>query len=310
MNRVLVGVLLGFLAGGGLLVSVLAVPPLRRVRLADRIAPYLGESARPSRLLGEHSGPGTALARLTGPVLRDLVRRMDRVVGGRTSVQRRLSGLDGTETVEDFRVEQVIWGALGLIGGLLLGGVAVIAGRSNPVLIAALGVLGGVAGVLGRDYWLSRQAKRHDAEMLAEFPVVAEMLALAVTAGEGLAGAMERVCRLADGTLARQLTSILSDTRSGTPLIEALTRARDRTRLDPLVRFLDGMAVASERGTPLAGVLRAQAADVRALGKRQLLESGGRKEVAMMIPVVFLVLPTTILFAMFPGLIAITTVAG
>jgi tight adherence protein C len=41
--------------------------------------------------------------------------------------------------------------------------------------------------------------------------------------------------------------------------------------------------VALERGTPLAEVLRAQAADVREAGKRRLLESGGRKEIAMMV---------------------------
>jgi tight adherence protein C len=70
------------------------------------------------------------------------------------------------------------------------------------------------------------------------------------------------------------------------------------------------MAVAIERGTPLADVLRAQAADVRAMSKRQLLEAGGRKEIAMMIPVVFLVLPITIVFALYPGLISIARVAG
>lgn len=135
------------------------------------------------------------------------------------------------------------------------------------------------------------------------------MLALAVTAGEGPVGAIERISRLAQGHLVDQLNSILADTRSGTPLLVALTALRDRTRLEPLSRFLDGMAVAIERGTPLADVLRAQAADVRALGKRQLLESGGKKEIAMMVPVVFFVLPITILFALYPGLIAITAVA-
>jgi tight adherence protein C len=44
--------------------------------------------------------------------------------------------------------------------------------------------------------------------------------------------------------------------------------------------------VAIERGTPLADMLRAQAADVREAGKRALLETGGRKEVSMMVPVV------------------------
>ena len=59
----------------------------------------------------------------------------------------------------------------------------------------------------------------------------------------------------------------------------------------------------------LAEVLRAQAADVREAGKRRLLEAGGRKEIAMMVPVVFLVLPVTVLFALFPGLISIVSLA-
>ena len=129
------------------------------------------------------------------------------------------------------------------------------------------------------------------------------------TAGEGPVGAIERISRLATGHLVDQLAAILADTRSGTPFVVALTTLRDRTQLEPLSRFLDGMAVAIERGTPLADVMRAQAADVRALGTRQLLESGGKKEIAMMVPVVFLVLPITILFALYPGLIAITAVA-
>ena len=62
----------------------------------------------------------------------------------------------------------------------------------------------------------------------------------------------------------------------------------------------DGV-IAVERGTPLADVLRAQAQDVREEGRRNLMEKGGKKEIGMMIPVVFLVLPITVLFAVFPG---------
>jgi tight adherence protein C len=60
--------------------------------------------------------------------------------------------------------------------------------------------------------------------------------------------------------------------------------------------------VAIERGTPLADVLRAQAADVREAGKRALLEAGRRKEISMMFPVVFMLLRVTVLFALFPAL--------
>ncbi|MBF1661589.1 MAG: type II secretion system F family protein, partial [Rothia mucilaginosa] len=62
------------------------------------------------------------------------------------------------------------------------------------------------------------------------------------------------------------------------------------------------IAVAIERGTPLADVLRAQAQDVRDNAKRELMETAGKKEIAMLAPVVFFILPLTVIFAVFPGL--------
>ncbi len=310
MSLTLVGAILGGLFAAGLVLAVLASPPMRRPTLADRIAPYLADTTAQSQLLVRTgTGTVTALGRLTAPLLRDAVRLLDRVVGGQASVRRRLESLDSEMTVEQFRADQVLWGALATAAGLGIGLLAVVFGQTNPVTLVLLIVACAVGGVLARDWWLSQAVSKRDAEILTEFPVVAEMLALAVTAGEGPVGAIERISRLAQGHLVDQLAGILADTRSGTPFVVALTTLRDRTRLEPLSRFLDGMAVAIERGTPLADVMRAQAADVRALGKRQLLESGGKKEIAMMVPVVFLVLPITILFALYPGLIAITAVA-
>jgi tight adherence protein C len=170
-------------------------------------------------------------------------------------------------------------------------------------------VAGLVGGVLGRDWWLTQQVNRREELLLAEFPVVAELLALAVTAGESPTAAIARVTRLSGGELARELGNALGRARAGVPLAEALQQVADRTSLDALARFIDGLLVAIERGTPLAEVLRAQAADVREAGKRRLLEAGGRKEIAMMVPVVFLVLPVTVLFALFPGLISIVSLA-
>ena len=146
--------------------------------------------------------------------------------------------------------------------------------------------------------------------MLQEFPTIAELLALAVTAGEGPVGALERVTRLSAGELSRELGRALADARAGATLVQALEGVAARTTLPALARFVDGVAIAIERGTPLAEVLRAQAVDVREASKRQLLESAGRKEIAMMVPVVFLVLPVTVLFALFPGFYGLRLVAG
>lgn len=310
MNFVMIGALLGALCGGGLLLAILASPPMRRASLTDRVAPYLRDATAPSRLLGEAAVTSSgALRRITAPLLRDAVRFLERVVGGGASVRKRLATLGSRLTVEQFRTEQVMWAAMGMGAGLGLAMISIVSGHRSPVILIVMVFGATCAGVLARDWWLSQSVSRHNSETLAEFPVVAEMLALAVAAGEGPSNAIARVCRLTRGHLTSQLERVLAETRAGAPLQTALLQARDVTTLEPLARFLDGMAVAIERGTPMAEVLHAQAADVRALGKRQLLEAGGKKEILMMAPVVFLILPVTILFAFFPGLIAITTVA-
>jgi tight adherence protein C len=205
-------------------------------------------------------------------------------------------------SVEQFRVEQVLCGAGGLLAGLLVAVVAELHGsRANPVGYLILAAVFVLAGVLIRDRALSSEVARREVRMIAEFPTVAEMLALAVTAGEGPVGALDRVTRLSSGELSRELGRALAEARSGASLVSALEAMAARTSLPALSRFVDGMAIAVERGTPLADVLRAQATDVREEGRRALLEAGGRKEIAMLFPVVFLVLPVTIVFALFPG---------
>jgi len=306
------GMLLGLAAAAGVVLALSHAPPFRPVRLADRLAPYVHDTPPPSRLLGAAPEGGllTATRRLFGPLVGDGARLVDRVLGGRAAVRRRMDALGTDTTVEEFRIEQVVWGGLGLLAAAVVAGVgSLAAGGLNVLSVGLLCVAAVVGGVLGRDWWLTRQVSRHEELLLAEFPVVAEMLALAVTAGESPAAAIARVTRLSGGALAAELAAALGRARAGVPLTEALQQVADRTSLDPLARFIDGLLVAIERGTPLAEVLRAQAADVREAGKRRLLEAGGRKEIAMMVPVVFLVLPVTVLFALYPGLISIVSLA-
>ena len=309
----LLGALLGLAAAAGVLLAVRAAPPMRPIRLADRIAPYLGDAALSSRLLDRPSAraaPFVVARRLFGPTLSEAVSLVDRVVGGTASVRRRLAGLGGDATVEDFRIEQVLCGVAGLLGGALLGLLGdVVRGGANPLLPVLIGLGGLVGGVLGRDWWLTHQLTRREQAMQAEFPVVADLLALSVVAGEAPVAALERVCRLTGGELAGELNRALGRARAGTPIPAALTELAEHTTVDSFARFLQGVAVAIERGTPLADVLRAQAVDVREAGKRALLEAGGRKEISMMVPVVFLILPVTVLFALFPGLLTLTSLA-
>ena len=304
MTATAIGALLGLVAAVGVSVAVTGLPPLRRPRLDDRLAPYLRDTPSPSRLLADSRvlTPFPTVERLLAPVLRDMAGFVDRAIGGSASVRRRLDQAGSAMTVEQFRLDQLLWGAVGLIIGLLIAVVAALRGvTASPMLFLAVSVAFLIAGVLGRDRALTSQVARREARMLAEFPTIAELLALAVTAGEGAVGALERVTRLSSGELSRELNRALADARAGASLVAALEGMAGRTSLPALSRFVDGMAIAVERGTPLADVLRAQAVDVREHGRRSLLEVAGRKEIGMLLPVVFFVLPVTVVFALYPG---------
>ena len=303
MSAVLAGAAVGCTLGLGIVVTVSRTPWLRQPRLQDRLDPYLRNAALASRLL-ELPKPMTPLAtaeRIAAPFLRDGARALERVLGGSASIRHRLDRAGRTSTVEQFRAEQMVWGAVGLLGGTVASTVLSARGTFRPVPLLILCLISAVVGVLARDHWLTREVHAREERLMAEVPTIAELLALAVAAGEGAAGALERVTRISRGELSYELARALADARAGASLMVALEGISARTGLPPLARFVDGVAIAVERGTPLADVLRAQAVDVREAGKRALLEAGGRKEIAMMVPVVFLVLPVTVLFALFPG---------
>jgi tight adherence protein C len=298
------GAVLGFVLGLGLALVWLGLPRHRRPGLAGRVLPYLRDTPRPSRLLDEGRpalGARGALGVVAGPVLRDLGGVVERVMGGAESVRRRQLRAGMAADVDRFRAEQVLWGALGAVVGTAFGVLALALRDAGAVTVLMCAAIGLGLGVTGADYLLSRRAARREARMLTEFPTVAELLALAVSAGEGAVGALDRVCRLSHGELAGELRRCLADARAGANLPTALQGLADRTGLASLRRFVDGVVIAVQRGTPLADVLRAQAQDVREEGRRALMEAGGRKEIAMMVPVVFLILPVTVLFAVFPG---------
>lgn len=296
------GAVLGAVAGVGLMLAYAGLPHRRRPGLTGRLLPYLRDTPTPSRLLAQ-DGPaiGGTLGALLAPVLADLSTAVERFLGGAASVRRRLQRAGRPPDLDRFRAEQVLWGAAGAACGVGVGALMWLANGASVLLVVVVTVSFAGAGVVARDQSLSSQARRREQRMLAEFPTIAELLALAVGAGEGAVGALERVCRLSRGELSAELSRCLADARAGANLPSALQGLADRTGLISLSRFVDGIVVAVQRGTPLADVLRAQAQDVREAGRRQVMESGGRKEILMMVPVVFLVLPITVLFLVFPG---------
>jgi tight adherence protein C len=301
------GAAVGVALGLGLVLVARAVAA-RRPALEVRVLPYVRDLPHAGgRTPGGTTVPGPFRA-VFGPVLGAAAGSVERVLGGSASIRRRLdrAGLD--LTLREFRVEQVLWGLVGFAGAASVTLVVALRSPGRTVPLLVLCVVAFTFGVLLRENRLTAQAAERERRIMAQFPTVAELLALAVGAGEGPVAALDRVAGRCRGEMGDEIARVLADIRTGTPVAAALDAWAARSGLPAVARFAEAMAVAVDRGTPLAAVLHAQAADAREAGRRALIETGARREVLMMVPVVFLVLPVTILFAFWPGVVGLRLV--
>ncbi|KHL04986.1 type II secretion system F family protein [Sinomonas humi] len=301
-------VLSGALLGLGLWITCARLPVLRRTTFAERVAPQLRSVDASSRLLrSDHLGvtPFGSIERVLRPAVAEAVAVMSSFGAGKAALERRLAQAGLSSRVTEFRSEQILWAGLAFGVGSVAAIGAASAGKIPPPLAVLLSLAAGVAGFLGREFALTATIRRRHRRILAEFPAIADMFALAVGAGETAAGALDRLAGVSAGALAEEFSRVTAETRAGATLVGALRAMAVRVDLAPISRFVDGLIVAIERGTPLSDVLRAQAQDVRDAAKRDLMEAAGRKEIGMMVPLVFGILPLTILFAVFPGFASI-----
>lgn len=299
-------ILIGLCLAAGIWLVASALLARRTVDFSDRIAPQMKSQEIHASLRYESQqaqmGMGESFVELLRPFIRTALARFNHSTINTTALEKRLirSGLN--LSVSSFRAEQLVWSLIGLVAAALFMGLGMIQGKISVAGALAICVLSAVAGYLARDWWLTQTIEKRESKMLEEFPALAELMALSVTAGESAAGALERVCRCSSGELSGEFKKILAQIRSGDGLVRSLQDFSARTEIAPLARFVDGIVVAIERGTPLSEVLRAQAQDVRDSSKRQLMEAAGKKEIAMMAPIIFCILPLTVVFALFPGL--------
>ncbi|WP_342780546.1 type II secretion system F family protein [Agromyces intestinalis] len=309
MTTAAVALALGAALGVGLWLMLSAVPRLGRPRLMERVAPYVADLSSGARDLLDRrpADPSPVLGLVAVPVVDALRSAVTAVGGGDEVVAKRLRQAGSSTTVAAFRGQQLATAVIGfVVAGLLVlvsPGFAVMPtiGRIVvPFLVAAI-------AAIGRDWLLQHTATRRLARVSAELPTVLEFLALSLTAGEGMLDALRRVARTGSGELSREFAGVVAAVGTGVPLADALAELRDGLDHAALTRALDQILGALDRGAPLAAVLTAQAGDARDEAKRQIIELAGRKEIAMLVPLIFLILPITVAFALFPGYVVLQT---
>jgi tight adherence protein C len=296
MNAAASGALLGLTAAAGLLLIIARIRAQATPSLVERIAPYVtGPVAAAVQPRRADSGVAALIAVLQ-PTFLGSAQRDDLVA--------RLARAGRSGDLQRFRLERVVASAVGLLVGVVLG--VLVIGNGAPLSGAVvLGVVGAITGPLLMDRRLRHQGRQRSQRISQQLPNVAELLAFSVAAGESPTAALERIGDTVDGELADEIRTCVADLRDGQPIHDALRGLADRCGVAEVERFVDGLVISLERGTPLVDVLRAQAADCRAAQRRHLMELAGRKDVLMLIPVVFFILPTVVLIALFPGAVSL-----
>ena len=271
-------------AGAGL-VLILAAALARRPSFVDRVAQGRVQEHPPSALV--------AWAR------RMSASALDSLGSTSESVARRLSLAGMNPDVSVFRLRQAVAGVAGLVAACVLVAARHASSlRASFIPLCACALVGTLLGVAGMDRFLTMRANARQRAIDASVPDCSELLALAVAAGERVAGC-------AGGPLGAELSLTAGHIRNGTPSVRALADLVERTESPALTRLSRTLTTAIERGSPLASVLHDQARDQRERSLAALMEEGGRREIAMLLPVVFLILPVTVMFALYPGLIAL-----
>jgi tight adherence protein C len=301
--------ILGIVLGVGLWSMVGLVPKLSRPSLAERTAPYLVDVSAGARqfLSKRSSDPLPMFGVLLSPMARVAIEVLSAILGGADQIERRLAQSRACISVEHFRSQQLVFAVVGMTCGAVL--VVVSSGTTSLPVMTQLAIPGalGAVGIAARDLLLRTAARARVARIDSELPTVLEFLTLSLSAGETVLDGLRRVARISSGELAREFAVVVSEVNSGIGLVAALDARATALSLPSFTRCVEQITGALDRGTPLSDVLRAQAQDSREDTKRALLEAAGKKEVTMLIPLVFLILPTTVLFAVWPGVVVLQT---
>ena len=160
--------------------------------------------------------------------------------------------------------------------------------------------------VPGSGRWLITQFRSDKSATLEralfELPELMDLIAVSLRAGDGVYRSFATVIPRCDGEISREFSKALKAVEYGAAFGTEIKHVADVLPHPQVSEFVAKVSTSLERGTPLAQMLSEQALSVREEIKSRLLRQAGRNETRMLIPLVFLILPVTVLFAIYPSL--------
>jgi tight adherence protein C len=135
-------------------------------------------------------------------------------------------------------------------------------------------------------------------------PDVAGVLGLLLAAGLPVSVALAWLAPRTNGQIGEILSAVIENIELGADITSELSELANYQ--DPgLSELAEKLLLMIERGAGVSHQVFELATSLRHALYRELLQKAGSNETKMLIPTVFLILPVTVLFALFPSLVVL-----
>jgi len=141
-----------------------------------------------------------------------------------------------------------------------------------------------------------------ESEINEELVNILQMLSIMISAGESPMMALRYISQRSVGYIPKLIAQSFSKYESGRNLAQTLEQIAIATGSSQVRRLTNSIQIAIQRGTPILDVLNNQVQSLNKQINLALLKKSGKSEIALLIPVVFLILPVSISFAIWPSI--------
>jgi len=195
-------------------------------------------------------------------------------------------------TAELFMAVRVGLATLGLLFGVLI---------AHGVGRFLLGIVFAAAGILFPGFFLSKAAARRAERIDQELPHFVDQLALIIEAGMGFDAAVSYLAEVSDGPLGEEMRRVLTELRVGESRKTAIRNFAVRVGSDDTMAFANAVLASDQLGSPLGGILRAQASDLRHRRQIHAEERAQKAPVKMLLPMAIFILPVLFILILGPA---------
>jgi tight adherence protein C len=191
--------------------------------------------------------------------------------------------------------------ALSVIGVALLIPVVIAGAHVDPlvsILIAFIGLYVGIAIPLAG---LSRSARSRLEEIEREMPELVDVLVVAVEAGVGLTGAVDRAAGRVKGPLGDEMRLVMREHSLGATLPDALGHFAERVPTGGVVSFTRTLRQGERLGVSVGHLLRSAADDMRKRRIAKAQEIAHKTPIKILFPLILLIFPAMFVVLLAPA---------